>query len=74
MNMPPETKTCPKECRIAFGPGVTTCAYYPPVYDKNGNNINPDRNTTSGNCSCMACGKAWTYSTQLDVTTYKEMT
>ncbi len=35
---------CPREdCRFSYGGGTTTCVYYPPVYDKNGVNINPDR-------------------------------
>ncbi len=71
--MPEETKTCGKECRLMFGPGRTTCAYYPPVYDKHGNNLNPDGNVTSGDCSCGTCGKQWVYSTQYGETTYKEI-
>ena len=35
---------------------TSTCVYYPPVY-KDGVNINPDRNTTTVHCTCMACGK-----------------
>ena len=72
MTMPDAVKQCDKECRIQFGAGMTTCAYYPPVYDKHGNNINPDRNTTSGDCWCQTCGKKWWYSTQLGETTYTE--
>lgn len=37
-----------------------TLAYYPPIY-KNGVNINPDRNTTTAYCTCMSCGKDFTY-------------
>jgi hypothetical protein len=47
--------------------------YYAPVYDKNGIDINPDANTTSGDCKCTTCGKAWGYSTRLGETTYKEI-
>lgn len=36
--------------------GITTCVYYPPIY-KDGVNINPDRNATSVNCTCMNCNK-----------------
>jgi hypothetical protein len=36
---------CPREdCRFSYSPGRATLAYYPPVYDKNGVNTNPDRN------------------------------
>jgi hypothetical protein len=73
MMMPTETLTCDKECRIQFGLSITTCMYYAPVYDKNGIDINPDANTTSGDCKCTTCGKAWGYSTRLGETTYKEI-
>ncbi len=36
---------CPREdCRFTESDGVSTLAYYPPIYDKNGVNINWDRN------------------------------
>lgn len=39
---------CPRDdCRFLNHGGSTTCVYYPPIYDKNGVNINPDRNTTT---------------------------
>ena len=72
MKMPDSTHQCNNDCRIQFGPSSTTCAYYPPVYDKHGNNINPDRNTTHGECWCRTCGKKWLYATQLGETTYTE--
>ena len=34
---------------------VSTCVYYPPIY-KDGVNINPDRNHTTVNCTCLSCG------------------
>lgn len=39
---------------------ITTSLYCPPVY-KNGVNINPDRNQSSTNCTCLNCGKEFTY-------------
>ena len=39
---------------------MKTCAYYPPIY-KNGVNINPDRNKTTIYCTCMECGKDFSY-------------
>jgi hypothetical protein len=66
--------TCHNEdCRFHYGMSMTTCAYYPPVYDKHGNNINPDRNVTSGTVNCSTCNKEWKYSSQLDETTYVEI-
>ena len=37
-----------------------TTVYYPPIY-KDGVNINPDRNTCSVNCTCMNCGKEFSF-------------
>ena len=55
MNTPCET---PDKCRIQqVGPSMTTMVYYPPVYDGNGNNLNPDRNTTTTPMRCATCGK-----------------
>lgn len=39
---------------------LSTAVYYPPIY-KNGVNINPDRNTTTTYCTCMNCGKDFSY-------------
>lgn len=39
---------------------TTTAVYYPPVY-KDGVNINPDRNQSVTNCTCLNCGKNFTY-------------
>lgn len=47
--------------------------YFTPVYDKHGNNINPDGNITSGSVSCHVCNKQWGYSTQYGKTTFQEM-
>lgn len=51
---------------------MMTCAYYPPVYDKHGNNTNPDGNVTSGSLNCITCGKTWSYSRRYGETEYKE--
>ena len=65
--------TCQNEnCRFHFGLSMTTAAYYPPVYDKHGNNINPDMNTTSGSVDCSTCKKHWTYISRNEKTTYTE--
>ena len=64
---------CEKECRFHLGMSTTTCMYFTPVYDKHGNNINPDGNITSGSMTCSTCNKAWTYITQYDKTTYSEI-
>ena len=65
--------TCKLDCRFSYGMSVTTCAYYPPIYDKHGNNINPDRNVTYGSLDCSICNRKWSYSTQFNQTTFLEL-
>ena len=62
--------TCEGECRFVHGTSMTTCMYYPPVYDKHGNNINPDMNSTSGSIDCNTCKTHWTYISSNGMTTY----
>lgn len=51
---------CNKNCRFQqIGPATTTAMYFAPVYDKEGNNLNPDRNTTTVSYQCIECGKIW---------------
>jgi len=52
------------DCRIQDGGGMQTMAYYPPVYNAQGVNINPDMNVTTYNRRCTTCGKSWTESMQ----------
>lgn len=49
----------PNDCRIQQGTASSTCAYYPPVYDGHGRNLNPDRNVTRYLESCSTCGRSW---------------
>jgi hypothetical protein len=50
---------CDKECKFEHHGVTQTLCYYPPVYDKNGVNTNPDRNSQDGGVSCRTCGKLW---------------
>jgi hypothetical protein len=67
------SKDCNKECRFTTGMSMTTAMYFPPVYDKNGENLNPDGNITSQSVMCNTCKKKWTASTQFGETTYNEV-
>ena len=65
---------CEQDCRFAFGPTTITDMYFPPIYDKNGNNTNPDCNTASGTVSCYTCNKIWSYTRQYgEPTAYTEV-
>lgn len=63
--------TCEKDCRFSYGPTVTTAMYYPPVFDKHSNNLNPDGNTSFNEVSCYACKKSWYATTKYGETTFK---
>ena len=65
---------CPRDdCMFLQGGGHTTLAYYPPIYDKNGVNTNPDRNTTTSTLKCLTCGKMWNCISQFNLTTYEQV-
>ena len=65
---------CKKDCRFTeCGPAMITAMYYAPVYDKHGNNLNPDGNTTTQDIKCGVCGKMSTSYTQYGQTQYKEI-
>jgi hypothetical protein len=64
---------CKQDCRFQDHGSMTTAMYYAPVYDKHGNNLNPDGNTTTTAISCSVCGKQWSASTRYNETTFKEV-
>lgn len=64
---------CSKDCRWMVSGGNTTLAYYPPIYDKNGKNINPDMNSTFSQVKCLTCNREWSTITQAGKTTYTEI-
>ena len=64
---------CEKECIFRADMTTTTSMYYPPIYDKKGNNLNPDGNITSGTISCSTCNRQWVAKTQYGETTYMEL-
>ena len=65
---------CPREdCAFSYSGGASTLVAYIPIYDKNGVNINPDRNTTTSIFECITCGKKWKCKMQLGNTTYEQL-
>lgn len=48
------------DCMILDGGGHTTAAYYPPIYNAKGQNINPNMNITFSNRMCKTCNRSWT--------------
>ena len=68
------TPECPRDdCRFTILSETRTCMYFQPIYDKNGVNINPDRNTTTSELNCLSCGKMWVGRTRLGNSTYEEV-
>ena len=64
---------CELQCSFSESYRATTCVYYPPMYDKNGNNTNADGNVTTWSVSCGTCGKKWKAKQQYEETTYDEI-
>jgi hypothetical protein len=65
---------CPRnDCRYIVGVEMTTAMYYQPVYNKHGQNVNPDGNVTSGEMTCSACQNKWKYKTQYGKTNYQKV-
>ena len=57
---------CDKNCKFQqSGPSTMTAMYFAPVYDKEGNNLNPDGNTMTSSYHCTECGKSWRVSERL---------
>lgn len=55
----PQCPYCKKPTKRTGGGGSVTCMYFEPVYDKNGVNINPDRNTRKSWWECLECKKGY---------------
>ena len=64
---------CEKECVFRGAMSTTTAMYFEPMYDKNGNNLNPDGNITTTNVSCAVCNRQWVSSTRYGETTHTEI-
>ena len=52
-----EKYPCDNECMFQTLPSFTTCVYYPPIYNKDGVNTNPDGNITTTQVNCIVCSK-----------------
>ena len=65
--------SCKLECRFSTSFGITTAAFYTPVYDNAGVNTNPDMNITSTTVNCSVCNKSWSSSTRAGVSTFDEI-
>lgn len=70
--MNPNPDCVREDCRFTVSGTFTTCIYFSPIYDKYGNNLNPDGNITAGSVECTTCKQKWSYETQHGVTSYTE--
>lgn len=66
---------CNQDCRfMELGPTTSTLAFYTPVYDKEGRNINPDSgNIVRGKTKCLTCQKMWYHETKNGWTKFEEI-
>lgn len=51
---------CPEPTNVEYQYSESTCAYYPPIYNEEGKNINPDRNGSTHYHKCLSCGTDFT--------------
>lgn len=58
---------------VEIGNPSTTLAYYPPIFNKRGENVNPDKNTTIGTVFCRTCRKYWEYKYRYPDVEFKEV-
>lgn len=63
---------CDQECRFTYGPTMSTCVYYEPVFDKYGNNLNPDMNSHTTTVRCSVCHRSWNLTTKGKTSTFQE--
>lgn len=47
------------DCEFEEGPAYVTTVNYTPRYDRDGVNLNPDRNTRSWRVKCVKCASGW---------------
>lgn len=53
----PICPNCQKSTRRQHKGSTSTLMNYQPIYDENGNNINPDRNISTSYYDCLDCDK-----------------
>ncbi len=68
----PETDCISRACRFSKSLEMTTSVAYIPMYNSEGENINPDMNTTSFQLICLTCDRLWIGRTKGGITTYTE--
>lgn len=72
MNIEIPDKNCEGNCRYTIESETTTLVAYTPVYDKNGNPVNPDPNTIYGKMFCSTCNRLWSYKKQYGKCSFEE--
>jgi len=58
----PQCPHCKKPTKRTSHGSSSTLMYYMPVYDENGVNTNPDRNTITTAYECLECNKTYVVS------------
>lgn len=58
----PQCPHCEKPTKRTGGTTSSTCMYFPPTYDENGVNINPDRNMSTIQMYCLECTNSFSIS------------
>jgi len=65
----PQCPYCKKPTKRISKGGTRTAMYFPPTYDEQGNNTNPDKNICTEHWLCLECDKQ--YATKGNIDGYK---
>lgn len=63
-----------EDCRLSYTPGPSTDMLFTQEYDKHGNALNENPNTTTNIVRCSACNGKWLESCQGKTVTVKRIT
>lgn len=62
-----------EDCRFSEGMSTMTAMHWTPVYDKRGNLLNSNPNTSRTHVGCSTCGKDWMRVTSSGETVFEEI-
>jgi len=66
----PQCPHCERPTIRTRGMSSSTMVYFPPVYDEQGRNTNPDRNSTTTDYDCSECKNSYRVSSNIDGSYY----
>ena len=67
--------SCTDDCRFKELNSWMSTVYHPPIYDKNGNIVNSNKDIHHSTLECIVCKRKWSVATTIgmDNTTIKQL-